>query len=207
MKAIIIGAGEHGKVVLDILKGNKDYNVVGFLDDNPDIAGKEINNIKVLGTTFLLNDIQDKGVTKAIVAITDNKVRKDMFKKIIDSGIDPITVVHPTAHIANNVIIGKGVTICAKVVINIDTIVGDNTIINTGTIIEHDNKIGKNVHISSGTITAGGVKIGDGTWVGMGSRIINHLKIGKNSIIGAGSVVTKDVSDNITVMGVPAKPK
>jgi acetyltransferase-like isoleucine patch superfamily enzyme len=31
------------------------------------------------------------------------------------------------------------------------------------------------------------------------------LKIGKNSIVGAGSVVTKDVPDAVTVVGVPAK--
>ena len=36
-------------------------------------------------------------------------------------------------------------------------------------------------------------------------EILPDLKIGTNSIIGAGSVVTRDVPDNVLVVGVPAK--
>lgn len=35
--------------------------------------------------------------------------------------------------------------------------------------------------------------------------IVEGVKIGNNVTIGAGSVVTKDIPDNATVAGVPAK--
>lgn len=42
--------------------------------------------------------------------------------------------------------------------------------------------------------------------IGSGSTIIGGITIGKNAIIGAGAVVTKDVPDNATVVGNPARP-
>ena len=63
----------------------------------------------------------------------------------------------------------------------------------------------KIVTISPGANIAGRITIGDGTYVGMGAIILDSLKIGSGSVIGAGSLVTKDVPDNVQVMGVPAR--
>ena len=51
----------------------------------------------------------------------------------------------------------------------------------------------------------GDVQIGEGSFVGSCSVTIGQLSIGCWSTIGAGAVVIKDVGDNITVAGVPAK--
>jgi len=42
--------------------------------------------------------------------------------------------------------------------------------------------------------------------IGSGATILPGITIGESAIIGAGSVVVKDVADNITVVGNPAKP-
>jgi acetyltransferase-like isoleucine patch superfamily enzyme len=39
----------------------------------------------------------------------------------------------------------------------------------------------------------------------MGALVLDHISIGSHSIVGAGAVVTKDVPDNVQVVGVPAK--
>jgi len=44
-----------------------------------------------------------------------------------------------------------------------------------------------------------------GVTIGSSATILCGVTIGNNSIIGAGSVVTKDVPDNVTMAGVPAK--
>lgn len=49
------------------------------------------------------------------------------------------------------------------------------------------------------------ISVGNGTWVGARSTILPGVTIGNGCIIAAGSVVTKDVSDNTLVAGVPAK--
>ena len=47
--------------------------------------------------------------------------------------------------------------------------------------------------------------IGDNCFIGPGVKMFGNIKIGNNVAIGANSVVNKDVEDNVTVVGVPAK--
>lgn len=47
--------------------------------------------------------------------------------------------------------------------------------------------------------------IGDDCYIGTGATILGPINIGNNVTIAAGAVVTKDVPDNCTVAGVPAK--
>src|SRR3954465_303107 len=50
-RAVIVGAGHTGVQVLDALEHTSDTVVVGFLDDNPGMAGTLVRGIKVLGET------------------------------------------------------------------------------------------------------------------------------------------------------------
>jgi len=50
-----------------------------------------------------------------------------------------------------------------------------------------------------------GVIVGEGTYIGASSVVIPGVKIGKWCIIGAGSVIIKDIPDNSTVVGNPAR--
>jgi bifunctional UDP-N-acetylglucosamine pyrophosphorylase / glucosamine-1-phosphate N-acetyltransferase len=75
-----------------------------------------------------------------------------------------------------------------------------------------DTDLGEDANIGAGTITANfdGVnknrtQIGDGAFVGVDTMLVAPVKLGKGSRTGAGSVVTKDVPDGATAVGVPAR--
>ena len=49
------------------------------------------------------------------------------------------------------------------------------------------------------------VVLEDNVWIGDGAIVSKGVTIGKNSIVGARSVVIKDVPENATMVGIPAK--
>ena len=60
---IIIGAGGHGKVVLEILRAQKKHEPVGFLDADPSLADQTVAGLPVLGAVNLLPKLRAEGFT------------------------------------------------------------------------------------------------------------------------------------------------
>ena len=99
--------------------------------------------------------------------------------------------IHPAANIAGGVMIDHA----------------------TGVVIGETSNIDKNVSIYQGVTLGGkGFEVGDrhpkirsGVSIFASSTILGNIVIGKNSKVAAGSLVLKDVDDNVTVAGIPAK--
>ena len=203
-KVIIIGAGGHAKVIADIIEKSGD-EVVGFLDDNKEIGTTIINEYKVIGD---LNNRFTMAVTKEnlefIIAIGDNKKREEISHS---PNLKFYTAIHPSAQIGLDVRIEEGKVIMANSCINSSAKIGKHCIINTGAIIEHDNIIEDYVHISPNATLGGTVKIGESTHVGIGSIVKNNITICKNCTIGAGAVVVKNIIEEGTYVGVPARER
>lgn len=71
-KALIIGAGSAGALLYRDIMTNDHYDckVIGFLDDNPNLIGKRINGVEVLGTVDDLQEIaKDKQIDIVYIAI------------------------------------------------------------------------------------------------------------------------------------------
>ncbi len=78
-----------------------------------------------------------------------------------------------------------------------------------GIVINPRTVIGNNVNISHflsiGSAEGAHAVIGDNVYIAPHVSIVDCVHVGNNSTIGAGAVVVKDVPENATVVGVPAK--
>jgi len=199
-KLYIIGAGGHGKVILDCAL-SAGFEVVGIFDDNIKLLGKKIAGAEVLGRI----DLAKKAIGPFVVAIGDNNKRKLVVDRLGIPDENFAIVIHPSAVVGRDVTLLPGSMIIAGVVINTGSVIGRHTIINTSSSIDHHNEIGDLVHIAPGVHTGGYVDVGELSFIGLGASIVNDVKIGKKVVVGAGSVVIKDIPDNVTVVGIPAR--
>ena len=202
---IILGAKGVAIPALEIFNSNK-VDVYGFLDDDKELHGKDINNVTVLGHT------EDDGFLKligkkceAFVAVDDNAYRKSLVKVLNERRkVQPINAIHGTAYISTDATLGHGNFINAKVVLGAGATLGHHGIFHTNCSIEQQVTIGDFVQIGTGSAINSGAQIGNGAFIGSGVTVVSGVKIGKNARVGAGSVVIADIPDNDTVFGNPA---
>lgn len=205
-RALILGAGGHGRVVLDILLQAARVTPVGFLDDNADVHGRRIDGVPVLGAIDDLPEIaQRMQCSGVVIAIGDNGVRRGLARQVDAAGIELLNAIHPSASLARNATLGRNVVVAAGVVVCAHCQVGDSVILNTGCIVDYQTMIGEGSHICPGVRIAGRVKVEPGVFVGIGATVIPKVTLGYESIVGAGSVVIDDVPPMATVIGVPAR--
>ncbi len=198
----VLGAGGHGKVAAELAKLSG-WDSIDFFDARwPSIKKNGIWN--VVGNEELLIK-ESSNYDGFFVAIGDNSIRKEKQEALNKSSAPPVTLIAKSAVISSSVRFGCGVLVAEGACINIDTCVGDGVIVNTGTTVDHDGHIKSFAHICPGVNLAGNVTIGCETMLGIGSSVTQGVNIGNKVTVGAGSVVIKDIDDEQTVIGVPAK--
>lgn len=192
---IIIGAGGHGRVVLDILlKSGRE--VAGFLDD--DKTG-EVLGYPVLGKVDGVESMAQQA--KFVAALGDNVKREQLYREY---NLEWVSAIHPSAVISDSAVIEQGAVVMAGAIINPLAHIGKGSIINTGAIVEHDCKIGDFVHVSPGVTMGGTCEIGERSHIGIGATLKNNITVAADVIVGAGAVVVKDIVRQGTYIGVPA---
>ena len=202
---VIVGAGGFGREVAwlieDINKVNDQWNIIGFIDDNEEMQGKEINGYKVIGNIEWLK----KQNLYVVNAIGDPIIKKRIIERLQGSNNQYPVLIHPSVIYSERVEFGEGCIICAGNILTVDISIGNHVIVNLDCTIGHDAKIGDYSTVLPSVNISGFVELGECVSLGTGSAIIQGLKIGKNTVIGAGTVVTKDLPENCTAVGVPAR--
>lgn len=198
-RLIIIGASGHGKVVADIAKLSG-YTDIAFLDDAPGL--KVVSGYPVLGAVSTFSAFSQDDF---FVAIGNSDIRRRIQDEISSSGARLVTLIHPSAVVAQDVVIGEGTAVMAGAVINPSVRIGRGCIVNTSASVDHDCVIGDFSHISVGAHLAGSVAVDKRTWIGIGAVVNNNLSICSDVVIGAGAVVVRSIGVSGTYVGIPAK--
>jgi len=194
-RIVILGAGRHGAIVADILRDR----AAGFVDDAPLLHGTTVLGVRVFAS---LAEIEHDGV---IVAIGDNALRRTVTGRVVSAGERLATAIHPFASVAPSATIGEGSMLCAGAIVLPRATLGRGVLVNTKASIDHDCVIGDFAHLAPAATLGGDVRAGAETLVGPGATVVSGISIGARAVIGAGAVVVRDVPEDVTVWGVPAR--
>ncbi len=200
---IIVGAGTYGQIYAQYLK--EDYDVVGFIDDNPKIVNTEIDGIEVLGDSEFLFRELDRTLS-VFAPIGNNEARVYLLKRLMETGFKTPNYIHAQTHIHDSVIIGKCVYILPGTCIMPLTVVEDFVLISMGVNIAHHTTIGEGSFLSQGTDIGAGIELKKNVFCGIGSTVMTGVtEVGEGALIGAAAAVIKNVPDRAVVVGNPGK--
>lgn len=204
-RLIIIGAGGMGRTVysnaLESVGYGDAFEVKGFIDDDLHALDGFPNYPPVIGTiSGYLPEADD-----VFVCSIGGASRKPCMENIISRGGEFINVIHRTARLLTNVVIGKGNFIGADTVIGNDVVIGNYNMIQSYTIIGHDVRMGDFNRIDTRVTCVGGVVIEDEVNIHTSAVISHKVTVESKSRVAALSFVIKDVKTGTTVIGNPAK--
>ena len=198
---VIVGNGGFAKEVkwlVDRINAkNPTWNFLGFIDT-------DINNSNVIGDdNYVMNYHKELYVA---IAIGTSIIRERIYNKYkANSNIKFANLIDPNVIMSDRISFGEGNIVCAGTIITVDIAIGNCNIINLDCTIAHDDVIENFVTVNPSVNVSGNVKLSSCCNIGTGTKIIQGLVIGDRSIVGAGAVVNRDIPENCTAVGVPAK--
>jgi len=134
------------------------------------------------------------------------RVRLTLHEMLVNEGLAPVTIAHPTAWIAANAEIGVGSQILAGAIIGAEARLGRQCIVNSHALVEHEASLSDAVEIAPSATVLGLTQIGVNTLVGASATILSRLTIGSDVMIGAGAIISTDIRDKEIIHGQTKRP-
>ena len=183
-----------------------------FVTSNEDsLIGFRINNILVISESEAIYKYANSNdyFVNAFICVGNPMMKEKIYNKICSfkNFIFP-SIIHPSVNYDrryDNVVINEGVIICSNSILTTNIKIGSFVHINLNCTIGHDCKIEKFSTISPGVNISGKVKINKNVFIGTNSTLLENIFVESNVIIGAGAVVTNDLNEIGTYIGMPAK--
>ncbi|MCC9136199.1 acetyltransferase [Pontibacter silvestris] len=205
----IVGAGGLGKEILVLLHQINEvtpvWDIKGFYDDNTELQGQLINGFPCLGT---INDLScTTSELYVTVALGSPHIKAQLVNRLQNPKLHFPVLVHPTAALKpyQHISIAEGTVVLQGAVLTTNIKTGKHVLIYLNCTVGHDAVIGNFSSLMPGTNLGGNTILEDQVFMGANATVLQGITIGTGAIVGAGSVVTKNLPNRCTAVGVPAK--
>lgn len=202
---LIIGAGNVGGFLsynIEEFAGN--FEVVGFLDDDPAKIGKTLYGNLVLGPVSDITKYKDKKMA-VVIGIAYPQIKMKIIARLAAFDFSFPSFVSRNVWLSKKVSIGKGVILYPGVSINYESAIADFVIMNMNCAIGHNCTVSAFSTLAPGVNLAGFTHLEEGVDMGIGASTRQNVRIGQNAVIGGQSMVIRNVPPKTKVIGVPGR--
>ena len=207
---ILIGAGGFARETIELVRAiNREaptWELVGLLDDNPELGGQELLGVPVLGLCSAVAEYPEAAFAACVASPQDPLRRLRLIARLGLPLERYATLVHPRATIAGSATLGPGSIVQANCVLTADIHIGWHVAMMPAVVLTHDDTVEDGVTFAAGVRVASGVTIEAGAYIGAGALLREHVSVGAGALVGMGSVVTKPIPAGETWYGSPARP-
>lgn len=206
---VLVGAGGLGRETAELVRAINGtaatWQLLGFVDDSPALAGAVVAGLPVLGPIASAIELDaELAVCTARPAMGCSRRRI-----VADLGLPSErfpTLVHPAASLSGSTTVGEGCLIFAGVVATADVSLGRHVVLMPHVVLTHDDAVEDFATFAAGVHLGGGVRVGAEAYLGAGVLVREQVSIGPAALVGMGSVVLSDVPGAQTWVGAPAMP-
>lgn len=182
-----------------------EWDILGFIDDDRSMLGKDCCGIKVLGGRELFREFPDAFVLAVPGSPTNFTRRKALLDSLPIETARFATIIHPSVGRAPDAAVGCNTIIMSNVVISCGVNIGSHCVILPNTVISHDSEVGDYCCVGSNVSISGSVRIGASCYIGSGTKIREDISIGAGTLVGLGSNVLSEIPAGVVAVGSPAR--
>jgi sugar O-acyltransferase (sialic acid O-acetyltransferase NeuD family) len=204
-KLIIVGAGGAGLEALFVAERTGEWEVEGFADDAPHLAGMSVMGRPVLGSLEqVCHKYRDAGMYFH-GALGRNSLRKSKVEMFERAGWLAATLIDASAVVAGSARVGEGSYIGPQAFVGPQAVVQRHVLVNVGASVGHHSVVQDFAQLCPGARVSGNVRLEEGVFIGSNGVVIPGVTVGAWSVVGASSLALKNLESNATVVGVPAR--
>ena len=206
----IVGAGGFARETAQLLATcapalGRSLRLLGFLDDDPELAGLTVDGVSVLGPSTAVYDAPHTSVVLCVGSPRNPLARMRLAERLDLPPQRYATLVHPSVSVSVDSVLGPGTVLLAQTVLTAGVRVGAHVAMMPRVVLTHDDVVQDFATLASGVVLGGGVQVGRGAYIGAGAMVREQVTIGAGSIVGMGSVVLRDVPPGEVWAGNPAR--
>jgi len=201
-KILIFTAGSAGRDIYQLIstinKLNEEWEVIGYVDNDPKKIGKTIDDVRVFSSKNKPKNNKIYGVC----GLMNIKLRKKVFDNEIKNHYQLTNLFHPQTIKPKNLKIGNG-NIIFNCNINSNVKIKNFSVISQYSNLGDHSIIGNYAHLLAHISIGSHTEIGDNTFIASGVHINRGVKIGINCMLGIGTVIMSNIKSNSIVMDYP----
>lgn len=201
---IIVAAGGLGREAAAVAARLSDWDLLGFLDDRPDLAGREVSGVPVLGPLAAVEEHPDAAL---VICAGKGQARRTIVGRLSELGVRSdrfATVIAPDVHVPSSCSVGPGSILLSGTVMTAGVTLGAHVVAMPGVVLTHDNRVHDFATLCAQVTLGGNVIIGEAAYLGMGSMIRERVEVGPDSVLGMGAVLLRNLPAGETWVGLPA---